>query len=64
MKNVIDDDNVDFIDYLSGDDNYKKDWMIVRRQIIGSISYNKSCFIGLFLSLIDDIKYLIKKYII
>jgi len=35
MQRVIDVDRVDIVDYLCGDDPYKKDWMTQRRQRVG-----------------------------
>ena len=41
MEYVIDVDHVSEVDYLSGDDDYKKDWMSDRRERWGIIAYNK-----------------------
>lgn len=40
MEYVINTDAVSTIDYLSGDDNYKKDWMSQRRERHGIAAYN------------------------
>jgi hypothetical protein len=40
MKRVIDDDQVDEIDYLTGDDAYKQDWMSCRRERRGLVGFN------------------------
>lgn len=40
MKRVIDVDRVDEIDYLTGDDEYKQDWMSCRRERRGLIGFN------------------------
>lgn len=40
MEHVIDKDCVCKIDYLSGDDDYKKDWMSERRERRGIAAYN------------------------
>ena len=40
MKYVIDVDKVQEVDYLIGDDDYKKDWMSDRRERWGIIAYN------------------------
>ena len=61
MKHVIDEEEVTVIDYLSGDDFYKKDWMNERRQVYGLIAYNKRKFIGLLLILIYHLKQKVKK---
>jgi hypothetical protein len=40
MRHVIDVDRVDEIDYLIGDDAYKRDWMSCRRERRGLIAFN------------------------
>ena len=40
MAHVIDTDQVQRIDYLSGDDAYKQDWMSRRREFSGIAAYN------------------------
>jgi CelD/BcsL family acetyltransferase involved in cellulose biosynthesis len=35
MQRVIDEDRVAVVDYLCGDDNYKRDWMSARRERVG-----------------------------
>jgi hypothetical protein len=40
FQNAIDVDKVEEIDYLSGDDNYKKDWMSHRRERWGILALN------------------------
>jgi len=40
MERVIDVDRVQEIDYLSGDDSYKKDWMSHRRELWGVLALN------------------------
>jgi hypothetical protein len=40
MEHVIEKDRVVRIDYLSGDDDYKKNWMSVRRERHGIAAYN------------------------
>lgn len=44
---AIDVDKVEEIDYLIGDDGYKKDWMSHRRERWGIIAYNPRTFMGL-----------------
>lgn len=46
MEHVIDADKVTSIDYLSGDDGYKKDWMSVRRERHGLAAYNPKTLRG------------------
>ena len=41
MRSAIDEDRVRVIDYLSGDDAYKKDWMTKRRERRGVIAFNQ-----------------------
>jgi hypothetical protein len=41
MRSAIDGDRVRVIDYLSGDDPYKKDWMTLRRERRGIIAFNQ-----------------------
>jgi hypothetical protein len=40
MQQVIDDDRVREVDFLSGDDPYKRDWMSHRRERRGIIAFN------------------------
>ncbi|WP_292975804.1 GNAT family N-acetyltransferase [Nitrosomonas sp.] len=47
MQHAIDVDKVHEIDYLTGDDAYKKDWMSHRRERFGLIAYNPKSFWGL-----------------
>jgi hypothetical protein len=48
MQHVIDIDHVQEVDYLTGDDDYKKDWMSNRRERWGIIAYNSRTFWGIF----------------
>lgn len=41
MERVIDTDKAKEVDYLIGDDAYKKNWMTVRRERWGIIAYNR-----------------------
>ena len=47
MRHVIDVDQVDEVDYLVGDDAYKKDWMNHRRERWGIMAYNPRTLRGL-----------------
>jgi len=47
-ESVIDQDKVFEIDYLTGDDPYKKDWMDYRRERWGIIAYNPKTLYGFF----------------
>lgn len=40
MQHVIDIDKVEEVDYLTGDDDYKKDWMSLRRERWGIVAFN------------------------
>ena len=52
---VIDSDNVTELDYLIGDEQYKKDWTPKRRERYGLLVFNKN-FKGHFLAfLVKDI---------
>lgn len=46
MAHVIDIDKVSQVDYLSGDDQYKKDWMSHRRERIGLVAFDKRSLLG------------------
>lgn len=46
MEYVIDVDKVEVVDYLCGDDAYKKDWMSHRRERWGVLIFNPSTFKG------------------
>jgi hypothetical protein len=48
MQYVIDQDRVEVIDYLCGDDAYKKDWMSHRRERWGVWIFNRRTPRGLF----------------
>lgn len=47
MRQVIDVDHVEEIDYLIGDDAYKKDWLSHRRERWGIMAYNPATAAGL-----------------
>lgn len=47
MKHVIDRDKVQSVDYLVGDDHYKKDWMTHRRERWGIVAYSPRTLSGL-----------------
>jgi ribosomal protein S18 acetylase RimI-like enzyme len=61
FKHVIEQDRVSKIDYLSGDDAYKKDWMSHRNERWGLLMYNKRTFKGFFLGVVALIFGTIKK---
>ncbi len=48
MEHVIEVDNVKVVDYLTGDDSYKRDWMSHRRERWGIRAFNTRTPYGLF----------------
>ncbi|MGB4063823.1 MAG: GNAT family N-acetyltransferase [Azonexus sp.] len=50
MQHVIEQDQVKNVDFLIGDDKYKKIWMDNRRERWGIVAYNRRTLIGLALS--------------
>ena len=55
MEHVIDVDRVSEVDYLTGDDDYKKDWMSSRRERWGIIAYNRHTLHGISMLAINRI---------
>lgn len=49
MEYAIDSDGVQLVDYLTGDDPYKKDWMSHRRERIGVVAFNPGTARGLIM---------------
>ena len=47
LRHVIDEDRVQRLDYLSGDDTYKQDWMSLRRERHGIAAYNPRTLSGI-----------------
>jgi CelD/BcsL family acetyltransferase involved in cellulose biosynthesis len=47
MQHVIDVDKVRIVDYLSGEDDYKKNWMSHRREFWGIVAFNPRSLRGL-----------------
>lgn len=56
MRHVIDRDRVGEVDYLIGDDPYKKDWMSDRRERWGIVAYNPRTAVGLMLLASETIR--------
>lgn len=50
MRQVIDEDRVAEVDYLTGDDAYKRDWMSHRRERWGLVAFNPRTLRGLWLA--------------
>lgn len=48
FRHVLDVDHVEEVDYLSGDDLYKRDWVTQRRERWGIVAYNPWKLEGLF----------------
>lgn len=61
FQSAIDNDQVKVIDYLTGDDSYKQDWMGKRRELWGVLAYNKFSFKGIIYSGYEKIKRLLKR---
>ena len=61
MEHVIDVDKVDTVDYLTGDDAYKKDWISDRRERWGIIAFNKRTFKGYLLASFESLLSKIKR---
>jgi CelD/BcsL family acetyltransferase involved in cellulose biosynthesis len=56
LEHVLDTDKVSEIDFLLGDDSYKKLWMTDRRERWGMIAFNTTRPIGLLLAIISGLK--------
>lgn len=61
MQHVIDVDKVEVVDYLTGDDAYKKDWMSHRRERWGVLAFNTSSIRGAWAMIKELSKYCLKK---
>jgi hypothetical protein len=61
MQHVIDIDRITTIDYLTGDDDYKQDWMSVQRERRGIAGYNTITLRGWAGRLSHGLKTLVKK---
>jgi hypothetical protein len=51
MQHAIDTDTVTQVDYLTGDDAYKREWMSHRRERVGLIAFNRASPAGLWAAL-------------
>jgi len=63
MQHVLDVDQVAAVDYLSGDDEYKKDWMTHRRERWGILVFNATTKLGCLLYWTQLFKQGLKKII-
>lgn len=61
FQQVMGNDAVQRIDYLSGDDVYKKDWMSVRHERVGTAAFNPGTLRGLWQLSIYTLKRLLKR---
>ena len=60
LETALDSDRVDTIDYLSGDDHYKRDWMTARREYHGIAAYNGRHIAGRGRALLHKLKSTVK----
>ena len=60
---MIEEDSICRIDYLSGDDSYKADWMSERNEQHGIAAYNPRSPQGLALLTGHTVKHLLKPFI-
>lgn len=63
MQHVMEIDRVSTVDYLSGDDAYKQDWMTHRRERWGVVVFNTSTIYGCVLYWIEIFKRCLKNFI-
>jgi CelD/BcsL family acetyltransferase involved in cellulose biosynthesis len=56
MRHVIDVDRVHTVDYLTGDDSYKRDWMSYRRERVGVRAHRRGSWRGQLALLADRVK--------
>jgi CelD/BcsL family acetyltransferase involved in cellulose biosynthesis len=61
MQHFIDVDKVSIVDYLTGDDAYKKDWMSHRRERWGVLAFNTSTLFGVWAMFKEFSKLYLKK---
>jgi len=64
MRHVIDIDKVETVDYLSGDDAYKKEWMSHRRERWGIMIFNWRTWKGCLKMCNEFIRFYFKKYLL
>jgi len=61
IRYAVEIDNVNLLDYLTGDDNYKKDWMSNRSELLGLNIYNPHSITGFLIGLSEIIKHRLGK---
>ena len=61
MEHVIDVDQVEEIDFLTGNDAYKQDWMSARGEYSGIAAYNPTTLRGLAMIAARGAKSLLKR---
>jgi len=62
MEHVLEKDKVKEVDYLTGDDKYKQDWMSHRRERFGLIAFNPHSAAGLLTAAKNIIGHTIKSF--
>ena len=60
MRHVLDLDRVRVVDYLSGDDAYKRDWMSHRQERVGVRAYRRSSWRGQVAILTSRVKQVVR----
>lgn len=63
MEFVIDKDKVDVVDFLTGDDVYKKDWMNNKRDRFGIVLFNPTTLFGVMGGIVEMLKQLSKSFL-
>jgi len=63
MRYAIDVDKVKYVDYLSGDDAYKKEWMSHRRERWGIMIFNRRTLRGCLKMINEFTRFYFKKYL-
>jgi CelD/BcsL family acetyltransferase involved in cellulose biosynthesis len=61
LRHVIEHDQVSEVDFLIGDDEYKKIWMSDRRERWGIVAFNRRTFIGCILMAKEIIGRMVKR---
>lgn len=61
MEYVLDQDSVSSVDFLSGDDDYKENWMMERKECFGVAAYNPLTARGRVLLAWHSLKDMVKK---